>query len=103
MFQPLIAGLLPSEESEQPAKKKRRIEEESHEVDNQFPELATRCSVGSGEKTVATERELANSVLKRMMALASLSNEEGVKDSNRRKVYEFVREWGGIDDEDDDE
>lgn len=101
MFQPLIAGLLPSEESEQPVKKKRRTEEGSQDVENRFPDIALQCSVGAGERSIATERELANSVLKRMMALASLSNDEGVKDSNRRKVYTFVREWGGIDDEDD--
>lgn len=101
MFQPIIAGLIPSEELEQPAKKRRRTDEGSQEVENRFPDIASHCSTGAGEKSIATERELANSVLKRMMALASLSNDEGVKDSNRRKVYTFVREWGGIDDEDD--
>ena len=103
MFQPLIEGLLPTPESEEPAKKKRRTDEGPEALEARFPNLGSHCSIGAGKSEIASERDVANSVLKRMMTLASLGNEEGVKDSNRRKVYNFVRDWGGIDDEDDDE
>lgn len=37
------------------------------------------------------------------MKEAGLPDEQGIKDVNRRKVYAFVRDWGGADEEDEDE
>lgn len=37
------------------------------------------------------------------MKEAGLPDEQGVKDVNRRKVYAFVRDWGGADEEDESE
>jgi hypothetical protein len=102
MFQPLLLSLLPEEEPEQPRRKKLRTEEGASDApSSRFPNIAQHCSTTVGESTAGSQREIANSVLSRMMKISSLGNDHGVKDSNRRKVYTFVREWGGVDDEDD--
>jgi hypothetical protein len=51
----------------------------------------------------ADEARLGRDVLRSMMDEASKPDEEGVKDVNRRKVYAFVKDWGGVEEEDDDE
>jgi hypothetical protein len=65
MFQPLITGLLPQLESEQPAKKKRRTEEGAETGENRFPNLAVHGSLAAGQTAIASEKDLANSVLSR--------------------------------------
>lgn len=37
------------------------------------------------------------------MREAGKPDEEGVRDVNRRKVYAFVRDWGGADEEDEED
>ncbi|KAJ9112664.1 hypothetical protein QFC22_006166 [Naganishia vaughanmartiniae] len=59
--------------------------------------ILTRSTVGDDEE------RLGRDVLRSMMAQASLPDEHGVKDVNRRKVYAFVKDWGGVEEEDDDE
>lgn len=51
----------------------------------------------------AGDERLGRDVLGGLMKEAGLPEEQGVKDVNRRKVYEFVRDWGGADEEDESE
>jgi hypothetical protein len=45
----------------------------------------------------ASDERLGRDVLGALMREAGLPHERGVRDVNRRKVYEFVRDWGGAD------
>lgn len=51
----------------------------------------------------AGDERLGRDVLGGLMKEAGLPDEQGVKDVNRRKVYAFVRDWGGADEEDESE
>ena len=46
---------------------------------------------------------MGRDLLGALMREAGRSDEEGVRDVNRRKVYAFVRDWGGADEEDSEE
>ncbi|GHJ89451.1 hypothetical protein NliqN6_5853 [Naganishia liquefaciens] len=50
-----------------------------------------------------SEERLGRDLLGALMREAGRSDEEGVRDVNRRKVYAFVRDWGGADEEDSEE
>lgn len=106
MFDPLVETLSLTIEEAEPSRKKRKTsDQQATDAQDQgrYPHIARHCVAEAGATDVASRQELLNSVLKRMIKLASLDNSQGVKDANRRRVYNFVREWGGVDDEDDDD
>jgi hypothetical protein len=49
------------------------------------------------------EERLGRDVLGALLREAGMPDESGVRDVNRRKVYAFVRDWGGADEEDESE
>lgn len=49
------------------------------------------------------EERLGRDVLGALLREAGMADETGVRDVNRRKVYAFVRDWGGADEEDEEE
>lgn len=103
IYEPLLSSLLPPEESDEPPSKKRKLGNNSAIAGARNPKISKGCSASLGGEKAVSERELADSVLKSLMKQASAGNEAGVKDSNRRKIYTFVREKGGVDNDDDDD
>lgn len=121
IFGPLLKDLTPTEEREESRGGKRRKlgdsrAAETSEEQSPFADLISHSTTISTSSTSGSRESLKNAILKRLMAVASgtyvdeMASEEekervkkGVKDTNRRKVYGFVREWGGVDDDEEED
>ncbi|KAJ9107154.1 hypothetical protein QFC19_002814 [Naganishia cerealis] len=101
VYEPILRAALPESDPEasreRSAKRRKTTASALEEKRGAVANILARSTSG------ADEERLGREVLRMMMVEASLPDERGVKDVNRRKVYAFVKDWGGVEVEDEDE
>lgn len=89
LYTPLLTLLTPSLATSAPKRARRDPEDPAP-----YPSILANCAAAPGGGREDRE-EVAQSVLKGLVGRASNGGETGVREVNRRRVYEFVRAWGG--------
>ncbi|KAJ9095311.1 hypothetical protein QFC21_005677 [Naganishia friedmannii] len=99
IYEPILRAALPlsdpSAARERSAKRRKTTSSSLEEKRAAVAHILERSTSGDDEE------RLGRDVLRSMMDEASKPDDVGVKDVNRRKVYAFVKDWGGVEEEDD--